>query len=191
VGDGVVNVDVELLLGWRTLLVALGLVAFLPGVALRQFVRLYPRGHERRRELVADLYVRPFHERLPYVVQCLEVSFAEGLSARWRSRRTRGIEPDAEAIRQSDPDRTIRLFVEGRSDALIVANLIKFVLKDLRPLALSGHEVVQGLDDQPASPGVAPQPGMATPLTARQPVHGRDRTARSTPTYRQQPVSSP
>lgn len=65
----------------------LGLLAFVPGVAVRQFVRLYPKGHERRRELVAETYVRPFHERLFYVAQCLEVSLAEGIPARRAANR--------------------------------------------------------------------------------------------------------
>jgi hypothetical protein len=86
-----VSIDVELLLDWRTVAAALGVAAFLPGAALRQIVRIYPQGHPRRAELIADLYVRPFQERLLYVVQCLEISLAEGISERRALRRA--VEP--------------------------------------------------------------------------------------------------
>ncbi|MDY7102133.1 MAG: hypothetical protein S0880_13180 [Actinomycetota bacterium] len=67
---------------WRTLLAALAVFGFLPGVFLRMIVLVYPKDHPRRRELVAELYVVPRLERPFWVVQQLEVSLFEGLPAR-------------------------------------------------------------------------------------------------------------
>lgn len=57
----------------------------IPGWALRQIVRLYPKGDLRREELIAELYEFPFKERWFFVAQCLELSVSEGLPSRWRS----------------------------------------------------------------------------------------------------------
>jgi DNA-binding transcriptional MerR regulator len=69
----------------------LGLVLFglLPGASLRLIVRIYPKGHPRRRELVAELYTIDYQKQLFFVAQNLELALSEGLPARWKSRRGR------------------------------------------------------------------------------------------------------
>lgn len=82
------------LLDWRILAVILVLFGLAPGIVLRQVVRLYPKGHPRRAELMAELYVRPYVERPLYVAQSLETSFTEGIPARRRLRHLRTAVPE-------------------------------------------------------------------------------------------------
>jgi DNA-binding transcriptional MerR regulator len=69
----------------------LGLVLFglLPGASLRLIVRIYPKAHPRRRELVAELYTIDYQKQLFFVAQNLELALFEGLPARWKSQRGR------------------------------------------------------------------------------------------------------
>ena len=76
----------RLLFDGRTWVVALGMFGLLHPLVLRWLVCIFPKSHPRRAELIAELYIRPLHGRLFYVVQCLEVSIAEGLPARHRLR---------------------------------------------------------------------------------------------------------
>jgi DNA-binding transcriptional MerR regulator len=78
----------------------LGLVLFglLPGASLRLIVRIYPKWHPRRRELVAELYTIDYQKRLFFVAQNLELALFEGLPARWKSRRRPNDVAGAEAL---------------------------------------------------------------------------------------------
>jgi hypothetical protein len=60
-----------------------------PGMSLRVIVLLYPPGHDRRRELVAELYAMPFRLRPLWVGQQLETAVFEGPPARLLARRER------------------------------------------------------------------------------------------------------
>lgn len=57
-----------------------------PGLVLRLLVRLYPKGHVRRRELLAELYAVRYVERPLFVAQLLETTLFEGLAERVRTR---------------------------------------------------------------------------------------------------------
>lgn len=72
---------------WPSFLLALMVFGLLPGLVLRLIVRIYPKEHPRRRELVAELYNLDYFKRPFFVVQDLELAFCEGIPARWRSRR--------------------------------------------------------------------------------------------------------
>jgi lipopolysaccharide/colanic/teichoic acid biosynthesis glycosyltransferase len=54
-----------------------------PVIATKLIVRLYPPNSARRQELLAELFVVPFRERLFWVGQCLVLGLTEGLSQRW------------------------------------------------------------------------------------------------------------
>jgi hypothetical protein len=56
--------------------------AFLPGLVLRQVVRLYPKGHSRRAELLGELYAMPQWRRPWFVMEQLETALCEGLPTR-------------------------------------------------------------------------------------------------------------
>jgi hypothetical protein len=57
-----------------------------PRLVLRLLLRIYPPGHHRRRELMAELCVIPRWERPLWVVEQLETALAEGIPARRRGR---------------------------------------------------------------------------------------------------------
>jgi DNA-binding transcriptional MerR regulator len=80
------------------LLMGLVLLGLLPGASLRLIVRIYPKGHPRRRELVAELYTIDYQKRLFFVAQNLELALFEGLPARWKRRRRRSDVAGAEAL---------------------------------------------------------------------------------------------
>jgi hypothetical protein len=67
---------------WPELLVAVLLFGFAPGFFLRIIVLVYPRGHDRRRELVAELPDVPYVKRPIWVASQLETALFEGVAAR-------------------------------------------------------------------------------------------------------------
>jgi hypothetical protein len=79
----------DLLLGssWKTLLLVLFVFGTAPGLVLRFLVLAYPKGHPRRRELVAQLYTIPRGMRPLWVAEQVEVALFEGVPHRWRARR--------------------------------------------------------------------------------------------------------
>lgn len=80
------------------ILLALVLLGLLPGATLRLIVRIYPKEHPRRRELVAELYIIEYHKRPLFVAQNLELALSEGLPARWKRRERRNAVAGAEAL---------------------------------------------------------------------------------------------
>jgi hypothetical protein len=75
---------------WQAIWFYLGvafLFGFAPGFALRLIVGLYPKGHPRRSELVAELYTVERLNRPTWVFEQLEVALFEGVAARRRDRR--------------------------------------------------------------------------------------------------------
>jgi DNA-binding transcriptional MerR regulator len=72
---------------WPTCVLVLAVFGLFPGFVLRAIVRVYPRDHERRRELIAELYGVEFQNRPLWVVQQIETAVCEGIPARWRQRR--------------------------------------------------------------------------------------------------------
>jgi hypothetical protein len=74
---------------WKTLLLVLLVFGTAPGVILRLLVLAYPKGHPRRRELIAQLYTVPRAERPMWVAEQIEVALCEGLPLRWRARQAR------------------------------------------------------------------------------------------------------
>jgi hypothetical protein len=79
----------EAVASWRTLLVVLLVFGVAPGLVLRLIVLLYPKGHPRRKELVAELYVVPRWERPLFVAEQLEVGLTEALPTRIKAVRGR------------------------------------------------------------------------------------------------------
>jgi len=80
-----VSNDIVLMGGAGVLAVAV-ITGFIPVLATKLIVRLYPPGDARRQELVAELLVVPFHDRPAWVLQYLALGLTEGLSARRRAR---------------------------------------------------------------------------------------------------------
>ena len=72
---------------WQSILAFLLLFGLAPGCVLRLMVHLYPKGHERRQELIAQLYALKFIDRPLFVVQQIERCLFEGIPARWQTRR--------------------------------------------------------------------------------------------------------
>jgi len=60
---------------------------FLPGFVLRQIVRLWPKDHPRRDELIAELYALGHFRRVLFVFEQLETGLAEGLPTRIQAAR--------------------------------------------------------------------------------------------------------
>jgi hypothetical protein len=73
---------VDFVLDWRTWL-AIAVIVIVPGLLLRFVVLVYPRGDERRDELIAEMYAVPFLRRPLWVFQQVEVILWEGLPERW------------------------------------------------------------------------------------------------------------
>ncbi len=79
---------VDLLLTPLAFFVAVLIWGVLPGAAIRLIVRLYPKGHERRKELVSEVYAVPIWERPFWVASQLELGLVEGVTLRHdRARR--------------------------------------------------------------------------------------------------------
>jgi hypothetical protein len=66
----------------RLLVFSLVVYGFAPGAALRVIVRVYPKGHPRRNELIGELYSRPRWERPFFVAEQLETALFEALPQR-------------------------------------------------------------------------------------------------------------
>lgn len=82
-----------------------------PRLVLRLLLRIYPPGHRRRRELMAELAAIPRWERPLWVVEQLETALAEGIPARRHARPGPGAVSDG-------PQHTVRsespVISEGR-----------------------------------------------------------------------------
>ncbi|MGW3997980.1 hypothetical protein ACWEF6_31205 [Amycolatopsis sp. NPDC004772] len=72
-----------------SLLVAVLIFGFVPGFVLRIAVLLYPRGDERRRELLAELYAMPRIVRPFWVAEQFETALFEGSKERIEARKSR------------------------------------------------------------------------------------------------------
>lgn len=57
---------------------------FAPGLVLNLSVLIYPKGHPRRKELVAELHEVPYFQRALWVFYALQLSITEGIPERWR-----------------------------------------------------------------------------------------------------------
>lgn len=73
--------------GAPTILLALLVFGFAPGLLLRMIVLLFQKGDPRRRELVAELYAVPRWDQLFWVAQHLELALVEGCLDRLWTRR--------------------------------------------------------------------------------------------------------
>jgi len=67
---------------WQNLLLVILVFGFAPGFCLRLIVLAYPRSNPRRKELIAELYVRSRIERPLWVAEQLETALFEGLGCR-------------------------------------------------------------------------------------------------------------
>jgi hypothetical protein len=76
------NELLDLVVSPRLLLLSPLVFAVLPGPCLRLLVRLYPKSHPRRTELLGELYSMPQRRRPWFVVEQLELAIGEGLPAR-------------------------------------------------------------------------------------------------------------
>ncbi len=81
---------IKLLASPVSLLLAVAVFGVMPGVVLRLLVLMYPKGHVRRRELIAELYDLGRLERLLFVGEQLETAVFEGLGQRVSEFRERG-----------------------------------------------------------------------------------------------------
>ena len=67
----------------REFWLALAVVIFVPSIIVRLAVRIYPRGHERRDEVVAELHAVPPLRRPLWAIEQLELILFEGIPIRW------------------------------------------------------------------------------------------------------------
>jgi len=77
-----VNELIEFATSWKTYLGAVLLFSLAPDVVLRLAVLAYPKGHARRRELVAELKVVPRRERPFWVAEQVTSVVVEGFGQR-------------------------------------------------------------------------------------------------------------
>lgn len=77
----------DLLLTPLALVVALLVWGPLPGLAIRLIVRSYPKGHDRRNELIAESYVVDTWKRPFWVASQLELGLIEGVKLRRIARK--------------------------------------------------------------------------------------------------------
>lgn len=76
-----------LLMGGSGILALAVITGFIPVIATKLVVKLYPKVDPRRSELVAELFAVPFRDRPAWVCQCLALGLTEGLSSRLREGR--------------------------------------------------------------------------------------------------------
>lgn len=60
---------------------------FVPGALMRQVVRLWPKEHPRRAELIAEVYVIDYGKRLLFLFSVFEMGLFEGVAERLREVR--------------------------------------------------------------------------------------------------------
>lgn len=158
---------VEAVVSWQTLLAVLLVFGVAPGVVLRLIVLLYPKGHPRRNELVAELYVVPRWERPLFVAEQLEVGLTEALPLRVRVARSQR----AELMR-----------CLGNRDQLRLRRVRALMSTLLAHLALTGLFFATGVMGVESILGwvIVTGPGAAAVFTDRGIVHRRAtiRTAR-------------
>jgi hypothetical protein len=70
------------IVSWPTLVLALVVFGFAPGLVLRLIVLAFPRDDPRRKELLGELHAVPRFERPFWVAEQLEVALVEGLAPR-------------------------------------------------------------------------------------------------------------
>lgn len=83
---------IELLAGPQALfalVITVAIFGLCPGLILRQIVRMYPKDHPRRAEIVAELYQIDLFARPVWVGAQLETALSEGLGLRRRGRKAR------------------------------------------------------------------------------------------------------
>jgi hypothetical protein len=77
-------------LAWSAIpgaLVVCFLMGFFPVAAMRLIVHLYPKGHIRRQELMAEIHAVEWKWRVVWVFEQLALALFEGLSERQRDRK--------------------------------------------------------------------------------------------------------
>lgn len=103
------------LASWQALGGFFGVVAlfgFFPSFVLRWVVKLYPPGHVRRRQLLADLYELPRRERWFFVAEQLETVLFEGLPQRIGAMRSKSVTRRPPADLEAGPNGTGRGAIE-------------------------------------------------------------------------------
>ncbi|MGW4719400.1 hypothetical protein [Nocardia sp. NPDC004260] len=104
--------------------VAVLVFGFFPGFILRQVVRMYPKGHPRRAELIAQLYTIDYLVRPVFVAAQLETSLHEGLGLRLTNRRARRL------------DRRFRKIASSMSRADLIAASVVYDFPDPKELSV-------------------------------------------------------
>jgi hypothetical protein len=74
---------------WVDILMAIVLFSLAPDIVLRLLVFFYPKGSDRRKELIAELRVVPRKERPFWVAEQITFIISEGFGDRLRNRRNR------------------------------------------------------------------------------------------------------
>ena len=86
--------------GAGTLVLTALVFGFFPVFAVNLLARVYPQGHPRRAELVAELHDVPRRERLIWVAEQLATVLFDGVPERLRARRQRQDDASAERERR-------------------------------------------------------------------------------------------
>jgi DNA-binding CsgD family transcriptional regulator len=110
---GTVSEYIDVSATWWALPVGVLIVAitfgFMPGLLIRQVVRLWPKGHPRRAELVAEVYALEYFKRVLFVFEQIETGLFEGLTARVRTRRAQDADTDEDAANDEDANDEARI----------------------------------------------------------------------------------
>jgi hypothetical protein len=124
---------VGVLRDWRLGLGIMLMFGTAPGLVLRLLLCMYPKGHPRRDELLAELYHLRYLERPLFVAQQMETALFEGMSARRRTRETKG-RPDLlhlQPMSHLDPSFTnLAVWINRTVERLRQAPQTVFVLDD-------------------------------------------------------------
>lgn len=156
-------------MAWPTLGSAVLVWGFAPGALLRLTVRLYPRDHPRRREMLGELCGVPRIERPFWVAEQLEAALSEGLGGRLAAWRARRMVPAFIHVRLPGGEWTLELRVtaELKRAGLPLEQFVEAYDLALQNGSLRRVRTVPGI-----------QPGTAWFTTAVVPRQGAARTGR-------------
>lgn len=110
---------------------------FFPGVFMRCLLLFYPKGHERRDELLGQLYDLKPHQQPLFVARHAEIAIFEGLPARWHQRK-RTLPSPQELMAEKDP--------------VLILNDVH--VHQFKPSELTDDDLLRGASEDPELFGV-------------------------------------
>jgi hypothetical protein len=141
-------------LAWPTFFLALLVLGFAPGAALRLIVLAYGRDDPRRRELLSELYNVPRIDRPFWVAEQLETALFDGLRGRFAVWRARRMVPAFIHVRASRGEWTVELRVtaELKRAGLPLESFVEAYERAVQDGTARQVRAVQGI--QPVTPWI-------------------------------------